>query len=256
MSEANRQTIAWAVLAPAPPDLLRERASRVLDETSGVSDGWEVVPCDGEYSAVVGLDPQTEGDDESLAEELSRELAGTVYLLRLRDEREAVWAYEAGELVRDIDDDPYWFAVSLGCRLPGATYEPTASEAVTLSVVEGATPEEVARALVEYADLCRVGTTANGDVLITSEKISVGYLAYDLAAALPHATVYRLISDPAAGRFGVLILKGEQVVGDFETPAVKTSHPELTEVKGEQSPSAIAAALGVRPALLKLKPSP
>jgi hypothetical protein len=252
MSEANRQPNTWAVLAPAPPGLLSERAARVLDETEAASYGWEVVPGDGEYSALVGRAPGTEGDDESLAEALSRELAGVVYLLRLRDEREAVWAYEAGELVREIEDDPFWFAASLGCRLPGTTVEPPASEAVMPCVVEGATTEEVTRALGEYAGLCHVGATAAGSVLVTSEQITAGYLAYDLAAALPHATLYRLISDPAAGRFGVLVLRGEQVVGNFETPAVKTSHPELTEVKGEQTPSEIAAALGVRPELLKL----
>lgn len=248
MSEANRQPLAWAVLAPAPPDRLSERAARAYD--LGEAEEPEVVRGDGAYSAVVGHDE--EGDDEFLAETLSSEFGGTVYLLRLRDERVAIWAYEAGESVREVRDDPFRLAASLGCSLPGSPEGPPASEAVTLCVVEGATPARVARALGEYADLCEVRATAARRVLVTSEKISIGILAYDLAAALPRATVYRLIGDPAAGRFGVLVLKGEEVVGNFESPAIKTSYPGLSELKGEKTPSRIAAALGVPPELLKL----
>lgn len=254
MSEVNRQPLAWAVLAPAPPDYLGERLARVEGFGEARDKGPEVVRGEGAYSAVVGRDE--EGDDESLAETLSGELGGTVYLLRLRDEREAIWAYESGELAREIRDDPFRLAASLGCRLPGSPEGPPVSEAVTLCVVEGATPAQVARALGEYADRCEVRATAARRVLVTSEKISVGILAYDLAAALPRAKVYRLINDPAAGRFGVLVLEGEQVAGNFESPAVKTGHRELSELKGETTPSGIAAALGVPPELLKLKASP
>lgn len=253
MSEVRRQPLAWAVLAPAPPEQLGERAARAEGFGEAEGEGPEVVRGDGAYSAVVGRDEG--GDDECLAETLSSEFGGTVYLLRLRDEREAIWAYEAGELVREVRDDPFRLAASLGCSLPGSPEAPV-SEAVTLCVVEGATPAQAARALGEYADLCEVRATAARRVLVTSEKISVGILAYDLAAALPRATVYRLINDPAAGRFGVLVLEGEQVAGNFESPALKTSRPELSELKGEKTPSAIAAALGVPPELLKLKPSP
>ncbi len=254
MSEANRQPLAWAVLAPATPDLLGERAASAEGFGKAETERPEVVRGDGAYSAIVGRDD--EGDDELLAETLSSEFGGTVYLLRLRDEREAVWAYEAGKLVREVRDDPFRLAASLGCGLPGWAEGPPVSEAVTLCVVEGATPAQVARALGEYADRCEVRATAARRVLVTSEKISVGIIAYDLAAALPRATVYRLINDPVAGRFGVLVLKGEQVAGNFESPAIKTSHPALSELKGETTSPGIAAALGVPPELLKLKAAP
>lgn len=254
MSEARRQPPAWAVLAPATPEQLGERAARAEGFGEAEGEAPEVVRGDGAYSAVVGRDEW--GDDEWLAETLSSEFGGTVYLLRLRDEREAIWAYEAGELVRDVRDDPFRLAASLGCRLPGSPEAPPVSEAVTLCVVEGATPAQVARALGEYADLCEARATAARRVLVTSGKISVGILAYDLAAALPRATVYRLINDPAAARFGVLVLKGAQVAGNLESPALKTGRPELSELKGEKTPSGIAAALGVPPELLKLKASP
>lgn len=54
----------------------------------------------------------------------------------------------------------------------------------------------------------------------------------------------------------MLVLKGERVAGNFEPAAIKTSHPEPSEFKGEKTPSGIAAALGVPPELLKLKASP
>jgi hypothetical protein len=254
MSEVNRQPLAWAVLAPAPPDLLVERVARAESFGEAETERPEVVRGDGAYSAIVSRDE--EGDDELLAETLSSEFGGTLYLLRLRDEREAIWAYEAGELVREVRDDPFRLAASLGCRLPGWTDGPPVSEAVTLCVVEGATPAQVARALGEYAGRCEVRATAARRVLVTSEKISIGILAYDLAAALPRATLYRIINDPAAGRFGVAVLKGEQVAGNFESLAIKTSHPALSELKGETTPSGIASALGVPPELLNLKASP
>jgi hypothetical protein len=254
MSEVNRQPLAWAVLAPAPPERLDERVARAESFGEAEGEAPQVIGGDGAYSAVVGRVEW--GDDERLAETLSNEFGGTVYLLRLRDEREAVWAYESGGLVREVRDDPFRLAASLGCRLPGWTDGPPVSAAVTLCVVEGATPAQAARALGEYADRCEVRATAARRVLVTSEKISVGIIAYDLAAALPRATVYRLISDPAEGRFGVLVLKGEEAVGNFESPAVKTGRPALTELKGEKTPSGIAAALGVPPELLNLKASP
>lgn len=257
MSEEDRQPIRWAVLAPAPPELLSERVARARAEADSEAEDewprWEIVAGEGEYSAIVGRGE--EGDDEWLAEALSRELGGSFYVLRLRDEREAVWAYEDGELVEELRDDPFWLAAGLGCRLPGWV-EPPVSTAISFCVVEGATPAQVGPLLGEYGDVCDVRATAAHRVLVTSEKVSVGFLAYDLAAALPGATVYRLISDPAAGRFGALVLAGERVIGNFESPAIKTSYPELTELKGEKTPSGIAAALGVPPELLRPKASP
>lgn len=253
MSEVNRQPLAWAVLAPAPPEQLGVRVAGAEGFGEAEGEAPEVVRGGGAYSAIVGRDE--EGDDEWLAETLSGEFGGTVYLLRLRDGREAIWAYESGELVREVRDDPFRLAASLGCGLPGSPDGPPLSEAVTLCVVEGATPAQVARALGEYADRCEARATAARRVLVTSEKISVGIIAYDLAAALPRATVYRLVNDPAARRFGVLVLKGEEVAGNFESPALKTSHPELSELKGEKTPAGVAAALGVPPELLKPKAS-
>ena len=258
MSKRSDAKIIWAVLAPAPPDDLARRAALAWWEKYGDEEEavppWEVVPGEGDYSAVVGR-AGSEGDDEELAEEFSREYAATVYLLRLRDEGEAIWAYEGGELARVVSDDPYWFAASLRCPLPGAPAGPPASTAVSLCVVEGATADEVVRALGEYADRCQVRATPAG-VLVHSETISAGFLVFDLATALPHAAVYGLTSDPSSGRFGVLVLKGGRVVGNFETPHIKTSYPELSDVKSETSPSKIAAALGVPPELLRLKGSP
>lgn len=120
LSEVNRQPAAWAVLAPAPPDRLVERAAGA--EGFGEAEGGapEVVRGEGAYSAVVGRDE--EGDDECPAETLSSEFGGTVYLLRLRAE-------------------------SSSCR----------------------------------------------------ERFRSGFFAYDLAAALPRATVCRLVNDPAGG---------------------------------------------------------
>jgi hypothetical protein len=258
MSRRSDAEIIWAVLASVPSDELGRRAARAWREKYGDEEeavpAWEVVPGEGEYSAVVGR-AGSEGDDEGLAEEFSREDAAKVYLLRLRDEGEAVWAYEDGELTEVVSDDPQWFAASLRCPLPGTPAGPLLSTAVSLCVVEGATADEVVRALGEYGDRCQLAPTSAG-VLVHSETISTGFLVFDIAAALPHAAVYGLTSDPSSGRFGVLVLKGGKVFGNFETPHIKTSYPELSDVKGETSPLKIASALGVAPELLRLKGSP
>lgn len=257
MSRNSNAEVVWAVLAPLPHAQLSERAARAWQKRYGEMEGaepsWEVLPGRAGYSAVIDRTRGSEGDDESLAQELSRESDGTFYLLRLRDEGEAVWAYERGELTRDMAREPYSFAESMGCALPEPYAGPPESKAVTLCVVEGATAEEVARALGANAARCRINTTQAG-VLVYSQEISVSFFAFDIAEAQPAATVYSITSNPSPARFGVQVFKGEQVVGNYEYPYIKTSYPVLTDIKGETSPERIAAALGVPSALLGLGP--
>jgi hypothetical protein len=92
-------------------------------------------------------------------------------------------------------------------------------------------------------------------VLVHSDAGNAGVFLYDLADALSGATVYRLITGPTPDRFGILIVRGGLDVGYFEVPDVEmTGVPKLAAVKGETTPSKIAAALGVPPALLGIGP--
>lgn len=260
MSEKTKGEVVWAVLAPLDGERLRERVARAWDERYAEMEGarftWEVLPGRGDYSAVVDRTPGSEGDDESLAEELSGELAGEVYLLRLRDEGEAAWAYRGGELARDLGREPRSFAEGLGCALDEQQPEPQserpASSAVTVCVVEGATAEEVAASLGPFAGRCRVAATPAG-ALVTSDSLAVSFLSYDIAEANPAADVYSIISDPPA-RFAVMVVKGGGVFGNYEFPFIKTPYPPLPSIKGETEPERIAAALGVPPELLGLRP--
>lgn len=111
----------WVLLVPADAAWVRARAGAEWEERfAGLEDvvrPWEVRPGAGGYTALVDVQPGSEGTEEPLAERWSAELGEPVYGLRLRDGAEAVFRYEAGSLVEWMPDDPGEMARRLGCGL-------------------------------------------------------------------------------------------------------------------------------------------
>lgn len=111
----------WVLLVPADPEWVRVRADAVwherFEDMEDIVQPWQVRPCAGGYTALVDVQPGSEGTEEPLAEEWSIELGKPVYALRLREDAEAAFRFEGGRLVEWMADDPEALARRLGCEL-------------------------------------------------------------------------------------------------------------------------------------------
>src|SRR5262249_22087420 len=93
----------------------------------------------------------------------------------------------------------------------------------SVCVVEGAALEEVKGALGDLAANPGLHLqNTGGGMLFYSDAGETGPFLHTLARALPAATVYRLVTGPAAGRLGVLFVRGPVDVGYFETPDISS----------------------------------
>ena len=263
----GKESVTWALLVPAQEGWLRKRVNKFWKQTfphgARLAKPWEVIGCEGHYSAVLDRTPGSErAHDVSLIRSLSGGVDGPMYLLYLNEDATLVEVYQGGERQRTLPDEPYDLARRLGCQLPG---EPGAGARAAAGgggvLVEGARKREVVRALRGVYD--------DGEIPFGVEECPGGVLVYDpetheapplmldLSEALPDRDVYTIISEP--GRFTCMIMRGGEYVGSFDIPERSAGGllpvPALDSVKGQKTPAAIVRALGIPPDLLGLKAS-
>jgi hypothetical protein len=206
---------------------------------------WEVISGRATYAALVCREPGSEGGDAWLAKSLSRSVEQPVYSLWFDPDRLEIWVYELGKQTGSRSEDPREFAENLKVPLP--TRPTRIVETYSIAVVEGASPNEVTMALGEMATeswLCVKQGSAG--VLVYSTDGDIGLLGWDLAIALPQASVYLLMREPQSERFAVYILHGNTQIGVLEIPQQDiVDVPSLACVKGARTPETIATVLGI-----------
>lgn len=246
--------VCWMVLAPFPAaELARFAAEEWARRFPYAVDPppWDAVAGSGEYAALVSRQPGAEGKDRPFAVRASRRAGDrAVYSLWLDAERAEIFEWRGGGETRTLPGDPSDFAERLGVPVereaPARQYR--------LAVVEGASAGEVRAALGEAAGEAwlRVDPGPAG-VLVTSTDGAIGTQAWDVAEALPRATVYLVQRWPDRDAFEVRILRGTEEVGVFALRGdAGDAEPSVDEVRGARTPAAIAAALGIPPARLGL----
>ena len=262
----DREPIVWAILAPMPPDKMDAAAKTFRREKLGAGDkyldAWEVVPCSGDYSALVNRNAGTRNVHEGpLAERLSKELTKPVYVLYLDQEHlgtEGVEEYRRGSYKGDVEELPYEFARRMGCSLgdePELSITPP-SRLRTVIVVEGAAAGDVARALdFDSPPKTKSMTIEDGPkgTIVYSQTIpDLSIFTHQLSAAFRRNNVYKVSTDPN-GRFQVWVVRNRKNVGVFEHPEPTIGDtPPLQSILGESKPSEIVEALGVPSGLLNI----
>jgi hypothetical protein len=256
MTAAFEPRLTWALLVPAAAQTLARSVDRAWIERFGEDEDdvarWETRPGSGLYSAVLCREPGTEGDDETLALQLSAQVPGELYALRFLEGAEIVWVFAAGAFVREEPASPFEVAARVGCPLVEERTAPAPGR--SFCVVEGATADTVARVVAEAVPGAPVKVEPNAlGAVVFAERGDTAMLAGDIAFALPEATVYTVLLGPTPGRFGVLVLEGERDVGSFEAagPTLPDQNP-LTSIKGATSPRDVLAALAVPEHLARL----
>jgi hypothetical protein len=218
------EEICWAILVPGEPERVAELAAQQWRRRFGhVVEGrpWEVLACDEGYTAIVERDPGSEGPDDPVAQALSGEVDGPVFLLRFRDEAPVVWVYERGRWTGELNESPESVAERWGC--PFAT-EPPRRPVFVWCHVEDATRDEVVRALGDTAGepWCRIDQEPSG-VVVHSTDNDIGGLAYDLSGQLPARPVHEVLQGPEPDRFTVTTFVGASVLGESVMSADETA---------------------------------
>lgn len=239
-------SICWAVLAPLSTGDLEQVAARewTRDFPCAIDPPpWQTVAGDAGYNALVSRSPGTEGSDRHFAEILSRLAPGrTVHALWLDPERRQAFEWKDGREVAPPSASPDGIAAQAGFTI-AADVPPSKTE-ISAAVVEGASIGEVRAALGEFADEpwlhVRPGPAG---VLITATDGPLGTQAWDVAEALPSATVY--LVQQRADAFEVLVLRGAEEVGLYRVPAFDDQASALPDIKGEAEPGAIMRVLGI-----------
>jgi hypothetical protein len=238
--------ITWATLAPAPVDTLRGLIKSEEHLT--------VIPGTGRFNAVTDFRPGSEGLDHEFAIRFSRAIPGEFYLLRLDEELELAAVYQNGRQIRELGDNPWTVARSLGCPLPGEPPPPVVTRSDCL--VEGRTPHEVAQALgipaipatgPLHIEPCPLGT------LFYSDAGNVAVFQHQVSEKLK-ALTYLVATRDGGREFYCAAVENGKNVGVFETPVVRSpSAVPLDSIKGERDAAAIANALGIPAQLVDLK---
>lgn len=239
-------TICWAVIAPLPPAELERVAAREWNnEAPHAIDPppWQAVAGQGGYHALISRSPGTEGSDRHFAAILSRLAPDRpVYALWLDPERRQAVEWkggsETGTPLASVDEVAALAGFSIAPEIRPFPVD------LSLAVVEGASLPEVRGALGEFADASwlRVEEGTAGVVLRATDG-PLGTQAWDVAAALPSATVYFV--QEVGGAFEVLVLRGQEEAGQYRMPALDGEPVSLENIKGETAPDAILRALGV-----------
>ena len=240
----------WAVLVPAPVDVTQRLMNAAWTARFGHDEDelepWEARRGEGNYTAILSQHPGSEGDDEELAVDISKQVEGEVYVLRFREGAEAVWVFADGRFVREDPATPSVTADRLGVELTNAG---ATAGIVTHSVcvVEGASVEAVRRALLTGLGSLPVQFTPTSvGTIVQAASGDASMLCSEIAGALPTATVYAVILGSRPMRFGVVVFKGEDEAGSFEAyGATMPGFEPLKEIKGETHPNRILNALEV-----------
>ena len=239
-------SICWAVLAPLSTGDLEQVAARewARDAPSAIDPPpWQTVAGDAGYNALVSRAPGAEGSDRHFAEILSRLAPGrAVHALWLDPERRQAFEWKDGREVAPSSASPDGVAAQAGFSI--AADVPPSTPKISAAVVEGASIGEVRAALGEFADepWLRVQQGSAG-VLISATDGPLGTQAWDVAEALPSATVYFV--QQSADAFDVLVLRGAEQVGLYRVPALGGQANALPDIKGEAEPGAIMRVLGI-----------
>jgi hypothetical protein len=247
------EKLCWAVLAPLPAaELRRIVAERWREVAPYAIEGppWDVTEGNGEYAAVVSDVPGSESADRPVAERAASMTEKPVYALWLDPEREQIFVWNGGHGCAMRPGAPLELARTLGFDTAERTPQLPPFD---LAVVEGATIEEIRRALGDAASepWLRIEPCAGG-VLLSAEDGRIGTQGWDAAEALPQATTYLVQRWPGTGAFSVVVLRGGEDVGHFRVPQIEDD--ALPDIKGARTPEGIAAALGIRPQLLGFNP--
>ncbi|HYO57012.1 hypothetical protein [Archangium sp.] len=247
----------WAVLTPGEPARLESRARAIVmteaDEEDGKEPPFEVIPGNGRYHAIVGLDEMDVGAELQIAEELSLEYDEPVYAIERAKDPWLVMSFRNG--LGEVEEvGPEALAKSLGCPLPGSeetSDSPARKPLRKAALVEGVRAQEAHRVLEEDAGeplapgLYHLEDTPLG-LRISSETGDIGFADITLSERLPHATAYGVIASPSLDMFFVNVLRGGECIGQFAQPPREDSFmPAVSEIKGERSPERILAALGI-----------
>ncbi|UQA59895.1 hypothetical protein [Polyangium aurulentum] len=239
-------SICWAVLAPLSTGDLEQVAARewARDAPYAIDPPpWQTVAGDAGYNALVSRSPGAEGSDRRFAEILSRLAPGrTVHALWLDPERRQAFAWKDGREVSpppaSLDDVAAQAGFSIAADVPSFTAEMSAA------VVEGASIGEVRAALGEFADEPWLHVQPGpAGVSITATDGPLGTQAWDVAEALPSATVYFV--QQWADAFEVVVLRGAEEVGLYRVPPLSGHANALPDIKGEVEPQAILRILGI-----------
>jgi hypothetical protein len=241
-------SICWVLFAPLPLTELERIAAREWKRDFPYAidpPPWEAIAGRKEYAALICRSPGAEGSDRHFAEITSRLTNGeTVYSVWLDPERQQIFEWKNGKQIESRDEDPFDLAESLGfqvARQPGIPGPST-----SLAVVEGASVEDVRRALNQQADVTWLRFEPNDiGVLVRAKEGPLGTQAWDIAEALPDATVYYVNRWLDPEQFNVLVLRGSSEVGRFRSPPFEGDEEGLKDVKGARTPEAVARALRI-----------
>ena len=239
-------SICWAVLAPFSVEELDRIAAREwAREAPHAVDPppWQAVAGEADYNALVSRSPGSEGGDRHFAQILSSLVAGhTVYALWLDPERRHAFVWKEGSEAGTPVAGPDEIATRAGFSLAPVTV-PAAPE-MSAAYVEGASIDAVRSALGDFAgeSWLRVEQGAGG-VMITATDGTLGTQAWDVAEAIPAATVYFV--QRGADTFEVLVLRGMEQTGLYRVPAFEGEPGALADIKGETEPLAIMRVLGM-----------
>jgi hypothetical protein len=254
----------WVIFVPTPSSWLASRGLalfRTLCDEEFDLPLPEIFAGHDTYSAIgTGSLDLVDFEDE-LAEVLSREFDGTVYLAYPEDELEYA---EDGPLTRrfeggrELDLANEWLSAlseRLRCPLPvWASEEEFRTRSVW--VVEGADPDHIRNAIdLEqlYLSNAVLEKIPRGTLMHRPVSGTMGLSVSELSSALPGTTVYELITGPEADRFRVYVHRNGQEVGAYKaTGTVHAPPPALPSVLDETEPVGVCAALGVPPQMLGL----
>lgn len=250
-------SLCWVVLAPVSRAALERIVVREWQREFPYAidpQPWQIVDAHGAYSAVLSSLEGTEGPDWQFAEIVSKlENSRPTYSLRFDPEQPHIVEWIDGQRVSARGDDPFEMASSLGVDLVAASNAlpterdvsgPSASRSAAL--VENASLAEVRQALgemVHEAWLHLIPTDVG--VLITSDDGRLGSQAWDVAEALPDATVYHVQKQIAPPLFTVSVLKGSDEMGWLSVPPMDDEAKLLPDIKGARTPDSILRALGI-----------
>ncbi len=250
-----KRILTWAVLAPAPAAALAPLVERAwFDRFAGDAqdlEQWSVRACSRGYSSVICRIPGTEGDDETLAQQLSADLKGDVYALRFLEGAEVAWVYVGGTFVREDPRGPYAVASSFGCTLEGDAIR-TSRSTRGLCVVEDAAPVDVDRIVRRHLGRVPVRTIPNKlGAIVYVDGGNASIWGPTLASELPGATVYSLVAGAAPGQLSVVVSRGEDAIGSLEIGGPRDPNYEpLDDIKGVADAGAVLRALDIPPDLL------
>ena len=251
---SDRRGITWAVAVKAPPEEVQSVANGLEESLIDFSDPsaprWEYVRGNEGYQAVIDREAGAEGNDEELAERLSAAFPSEVYLMRFREDLEAVWIYRNGELTgEDAEEGPSETAKRLGLSLdsaPGQASDPLDAP-ISACYVEGIEPPLVAEAVgVKIgAPGVELQFAAAGSGTVVWGSRAIPLIAYDVSEALD-VDVFVLVRGPAPDRFVCQLLRGGEDQTLFEVPFPQRDDiPVVGSVRGAGTPRGILEALGV-----------